>query len=392
MARRVLRLTTLAAFLGLAMVLATNAVAQEAPRQPPAALKAAHSDDMLKRAEEFIKPRPPEPIPDDPPPHEGAMLEMTQRIGVGDTISIEVVEALPGLPISGDRVVRPDGMVSLGFYGHVHVTGLTPAQVKVKVILHLRRILTDEVLGLVTVDQAAIGGAFDEDIPPVPDILRDVGNPEASSDGKPKKPAVFDLFAPPALIQPAPGPGLGAAPRSPPPGTIEDMLAKNLALFEQLEQSNRHQRQVSAAESLPRVDRVRPKTAGEGGPPLVTEHGGVKLIPVPFEDSLCVAVGVTRGSSATFDVIGTVYRAGSYPWTGRETVLSALQQALVLPTADRLAIRLHRPPRGKVPARSYLVDLDAIIRGDTKANLQLFPGDRLVVPGLDGAQPALRKP
>jgi polysaccharide biosynthesis/export protein len=60
-----------------------------------------------------------------------------------------MLEALPGRPISGERLVRPDGTISLGFYGDVHVAGLTLPEVKEKIILHMRKYLTDEVLGLI---------------------------------------------------------------------------------------------------------------------------------------------------------------------------------------------------------------------------------------------------
>ena len=69
-----------------------------------------------------------------------------------DLVLVEVLEALPGRPISGERLVRPDGKISLGFYGDVYVAGLTMAEVKEKIILHLRKFLTDEVLGLVEID------------------------------------------------------------------------------------------------------------------------------------------------------------------------------------------------------------------------------------------------
>ncbi len=69
-------------------------------------------------------------------------------VKIGQTLVIEVLEALPGRPISGERVVRPDGTVGLGFYGDVAVAGLTREQVKVKVIEHLRKYLNDDVLGL----------------------------------------------------------------------------------------------------------------------------------------------------------------------------------------------------------------------------------------------------
>ena len=66
-----------------------------------------------------------------------------------DLVLVEVLEALPGRPISGERLVRPDGKISLGFYGDVYVAGLTMPEVKEKIVLHLRKYLTDEILGLV---------------------------------------------------------------------------------------------------------------------------------------------------------------------------------------------------------------------------------------------------
>src|SRR6478609_3743270 len=69
-----------------------------------------------------------------------------------DLVLVEVLEALPGRPISGERLVRPDGKISLGFYGDVYVAGLTTLEIKEKVILHLRKHLGDERLGLVVPD------------------------------------------------------------------------------------------------------------------------------------------------------------------------------------------------------------------------------------------------
>ena len=71
-----------------------------------------------------------------------------------DLVIVEVLDALPGRPISGERLVRPDGKISLGFYGDVYVAGLTMPEVKEKIILHLRKFLTDEALGLVEIDPA----------------------------------------------------------------------------------------------------------------------------------------------------------------------------------------------------------------------------------------------
>lgn len=66
-----------------------------------------------------------------------------------DIVAVEVLEALPGRPISGERLVRPDGKISLGFYGDVYVAGLTITEIKEKIVIHLRKFLPDLKLGLV---------------------------------------------------------------------------------------------------------------------------------------------------------------------------------------------------------------------------------------------------
>ena len=69
-----------------------------------------------------------------------------------DVIIVEVLEALQGRPITGERLVKPDGKINLGFYGEVYVAGLTMAEVKAKVAQHLREYLDDEKLGLSRTD------------------------------------------------------------------------------------------------------------------------------------------------------------------------------------------------------------------------------------------------
>src|SRR5918993_2331572 len=69
-----------------------------------------------------------------------------------DLLLVEVLEALPGRPITGERLVRPDGKITLGFYGEVYVAGLTTTEIKERVVLHLRKFLPDEVLGLTNID------------------------------------------------------------------------------------------------------------------------------------------------------------------------------------------------------------------------------------------------
>ena len=87
-----------------------------------------------------------------------------------DIIIVEVLEALPGRPISGERLVRPDGTISLGFYGEVYVAGLSLGEIKEKIVLHLRKYINDEVLGLVrpkpNADDPVDGEPKMETIPP----------------------------------------------------------------------------------------------------------------------------------------------------------------------------------------------------------------------------------
>jgi chaperonin cofactor prefoldin len=76
-----------------------------------------------------------------------------RKIKPGDILRIEVLEALPGRPLTGERVVRHDGTVGLGFYGDLRVAGLDRKEIKVALINHLRDYVTDESLGLVGQDR-----------------------------------------------------------------------------------------------------------------------------------------------------------------------------------------------------------------------------------------------
>ena len=80
-----------------------------------------------------------------------------------DLLLVEVLEALPGRGITGERLVRPDGKISLGFYGEVYVAGLTTNEIKEKIVLHLREYLTDQALGLISFNERT--NAY-EDVPP----------------------------------------------------------------------------------------------------------------------------------------------------------------------------------------------------------------------------------
>jgi polysaccharide export outer membrane protein len=58
-----------------------------------------------------------------------------------DVLYIEALELLPNRPISGERLVRPDGTISLGYYGQISVAGLTLPEIEEKI----RRRLVDYV-------------------------------------------------------------------------------------------------------------------------------------------------------------------------------------------------------------------------------------------------------
>jgi polysaccharide biosynthesis/export protein len=98
-------------------------------------------------------------------------------------------------------------------------------------------------------------------------------------------------------------------------------------------------------------------------------------------DSNRVFVDVTSYNSKKYFVQGDVAAPGMLPWTGKETVLDALNYAGgFIPSADPKNIRLVRPGRDGKPARVYKVDHEAILeRGEIEKNYQLFPGDRLIV-------------
>lgn len=101
-------------------------------------------------------------------------------------------------------------------------------------------------------------------------------------------------------------------------------------------------------------------------------------------------VDVSEYNSHVYYVLGDTQINGRFPWQGNEYVLDALENAGgFIPSADSKAIRLYRPARGKKPAKTYTIDYDAVLHGEVKSNLQLFPGDRLVVGRREGIEPKI---
>ena len=359
-----------------------------------------------------VKPHPPLPIPDDPPPHEGAMIGFDHIVEPPDLVIVEVLEALPGRPISGERIVKPDGTISLGFYGSVYVRGMTLTQVKVAIIKHLRTYLNDFALGLEGLDVEAEFGAQAPENPRNPELPpRGARNPfEPDDDAKGK-------------VNPQPSPELpkgrnpfeedDGAKGNVKPRRSSEPIRSNRRLIKPRPVSGRMTgagvpvRPITARRAVLDVDQEPPAPTqnqikiplgGQGKVTITIEHveqegmerpvaevagvdQGLRMVLIPPAESAYVFVDVTAYNSKNYFILGDVQRIGRMPWTGNETVLDALQYAGgLLSAAEPKDIRLVRPARGGKPARVYKVDLDAIQnRGDVMTNYQIFPNDRLIV-------------
>jgi polysaccharide export outer membrane protein len=164
-------------------------VVRDAPIEEVERVRDHVTEQIEKWLESYdLKTHPLASIPDNPPPHEGAMIDLPLVVEPPDLVLIEVLEALPGRPISGERLVRPDGTISLGFYGVVHVRGLTLPQLKVALIKHLRRYIDDDTLGLrsepLPPDEAAEG----HPLPPIEEGVAPAGKKDDPAPARPVQP------------------------------------------------------------------------------------------------------------------------------------------------------------------------------------------------------------
>jgi protein involved in polysaccharide export with SLBB domain len=279
-----------------------------------------------------LTPHPLPAVPDNPPPHEGALVSFPNVVEPPDLVVVEILEALPGRPVSGERLVRPDGTIALGFYGNIQVRGLTLPQIKVAIIKQMRNFIQDDQLGLVEMEDGDTEPPFIEH-PARPEVPGRGKNP-FEPDGAPQPPQQKSPFGEPSKRRPEKA-ETAKVPRSPFGLSDEEPAA-------QLE-------------------------------------GAWKIIPP--EASLRVYVDVSAYNTMNYYVTGDVVVPGRMPYTGTETVLDALNFAGgLLPTAEPREIRLVRPARGGKPGKVYKVDLEAIQeKGDVTSNYQIFPGDRLIV-------------
>lgn len=92
-----------------------------------------------------------------------------------------------------------------------------------------------------------------------------------------------------------------------------------------------------------------------------------------------VTIRVQQITSSEIFLIGEVRNPGAYPAIGNDSLLQLLTRAGGLSIfADRDDIRVIR--RNGVKVTEYIVDYDAIIKGDLKQDILLRPGDRVIVP------------
>jgi protein involved in polysaccharide export with SLBB domain len=400
--RRIAWLLSLSLSFCTVLFAAGRAVSQDIPKAKPSPSEAAKPAnkprpeaglaDPAKRkalidkmiAEYDLTPHPPAPIPDNPPPHEGALISLPYVVEPPDLILVEVLDALPGRPISGERLVRPDGKISLGFYGEIPVKGLTLPQIKVAIIKHLRKFLYDEALGLEGLppgeDEMAIpelpenANPFnrDADAKPAKKISRTM--PSTRGAGKPIGRPNSRHFAGRRIpVRPAAARSRGQepaaqpeAPKAPPQISFPAGASGRITITIDIGGQGRPEPGHGPAGPMP-----------ETAPEVAVEE---PWIIVPPEESDKVFIDVTAYNSTNYYIQGDVSVPGSLPCTGRETVLDVLQYGGgLLPTADPKQISLVRPQRGGKPARIYKVDLQAIQeRGEVATNYQIFPGDRLV--------------
>ena len=92
-----------------------------------------------------------------------------------------------------------------------------------------------------------------------------------------------------------------------------------------------------------------------------------------------VTIRVEGIASSEVFLVGQVGKPGAFPLSGNETLLQLLTRSGGLGVfADRSNIRVVRRDGSKVT--EYIVDYDAIVKGDLKQDLLLRPGDRIIVP------------
>jgi len=125
--------------------------------------------------------------------------------------------------------------------------------------------------------------------------------------------------------------------------------------------------------TLPLINEVQTVGMTTGQLRKILEDKYREFVASPF-----VTIRVAGITSSEIFLIGQVNKAGAYPATGNDTILQLLTRAGGLTIfADRHDIKIVRRAGGKVT--EYIVDYDAIVKGDLKQDILLRPGDRIIV-------------
>lgn len=125
--------------------------------------------------------------------------------------------------------------------------------------------------------------------------------------------------------------------------------------------------------TLPLINEIQTVGMTTGQLRKILEDKYREFVASPF-----VTIRVAGITSSEIFLIGQVARPGAFPATGNDTVLQLLTRAGGLSIfADRHDIKIVRREGGKVT--EYIVDYDAIVKGDLKQDILLRPGDRIIV-------------
>ena len=125
--------------------------------------------------------------------------------------------------------------------------------------------------------------------------------------------------------------------------------------------------------TLPLINEIQAVGMTTGQLRKILEDKYREFVASPF-----VTIRVAGITSSEIFLIGQVAKPGAYPATGNDTILQLLTRAGGLSIfADRHDIKIVRRAGGKVT--EYIVDYDAIVKGDLKQDILLRPGDRIIV-------------